>query len=105
MCVDEGLTENHNILGIHMVGNKGKIDTLGFIDADNDADIAVTHIATRLTPDLNLGKIKSKQKIKLSACSNCWICEGWTEVKFEFTPGISSEIPHNPEEPIYVHVS
>jgi hypothetical protein len=27
--IDEGLTENHSILGIHMVGNKGKIDTLG----------------------------------------------------------------------------
>ncbi len=27
--INEGLTHNHSILGIHMVGNKGKIDTLG----------------------------------------------------------------------------
>ena len=88
-----------------MVGNKGKIDTLGFIDPEHDDDTAITHIATRLTPDLNIGKIKSKQKIKLKACSNCWICEGWTEVKFEFTPGISSSEPYDPEQPIYLHAS
>lgn len=41
----------------------------------------------------------------LNACSNWWICEGWTEVKFEWTPGISSPTPHNPDEPIYLHLS
>ena len=59
-----------------MVGNKGKIDTLGkvfrvnsvgFIDPEHDDDTAITHIATRLTPELNTGKIKNKQKLKLSA--------------------------------------
>ena len=50
-----------------MVGNKGKIDTLGFIDPEHDDDTAITHIASRLTPDLNIGKIKSKQKIQLKA--------------------------------------
>lgn len=70
ISIDEGLSKNHTILGIHMLGNKGKIDTLGFIDAENDCDTAITHIHTRLSPDLSNGKIKSKQKIKLRACSN-----------------------------------
>jgi hypothetical protein len=25
--------------------------------------------------------------------TNCWICEGWAPHKFEFTPGISTDIP------------
>ena len=28
---DEGLIQNHSILGIHMIGNKGTIDALGFV--------------------------------------------------------------------------
>jgi hypothetical protein len=51
-----------------MVGNnKGKIDTLGFIDPDKDSDVAITHIASRVTPELHTGKVKNKEKIKLSA--------------------------------------
>ena len=88
-----------------MVGNKGKIDTLGFIEPEGESDVAITHIASRLTPELYTGKVKNKQKIKLNACSNWWIWEGWTEVKFEFTPGISSTIPHDPEKPLYLHIS
>lgn len=26
-------------------------------------------------------------------------------MKFEFTPGISSQIPHDPEKPLYLHIS
>jgi hypothetical protein len=78
---------------------------LGFINAESDEDVAVTHIASRITPELQTGKVKSKEKIKLSACSNCWICEGWTEVKFEFTPGISSNVPHDPDKPLYLQIS
>ena len=28
--------------------------------------------------------ITNQQLIELSPCSNCWICEGWSEVKFEY---------------------
>ena len=83
--INEGLTHNHSILGIHMVGNKGKIDTLGFIDADHDEDTAITHIATRLSPELNTGRIRSKAKIQLRAWSNWWIWEGWLSVPIFLT--------------------
>jgi len=36
--------------------------------------------------------IKSEKLYQLKASSNCWICEGWTEVNFEWTPGVSSDI-------------
>jgi hypothetical protein len=29
--------------------------------------------------------------LTLKARSNCWICEGWSEVKFIWRPGKSSE--------------
>jgi len=29
--INEGLSENHTILGIHMAGNEGETDALGFI--------------------------------------------------------------------------
>lgn len=62
-----------------MVGNKGKIDTLGrlfyfinigFIDPEGESDIGITHIASRITSELQNGKVKNREKIKLSACSN-----------------------------------
>ena len=33
-----------------------------------------------------MGTIKNKDYIRLQTCSNCWICEGWTEHQFEFKP-------------------
>ena len=33
-----------------------------------------------------MGTIKNKDYIRLQTCSNCWICEGWTEYQFEFKP-------------------
>ena len=41
----------------------------------------------------------------MKACSNCWICEGWTEVKFIWQPGVSSQTEHDKETPIYLHLS
>ena len=39
---------------------------------------------------------------------NCWICEGWTQVHFEFIPGVSNDMApgetHDPHVPIYLHM-
>ena len=35
--------------------------------------------------------------------TNCWICEGWQEYWFEFTPGISTNEPINLESPLYLN--
>jgi len=40
---------------------------------------------TRISPNLETG-IMAKKKVGLMACSNCWICEGWTQVTFRYSP-------------------
>lgn len=37
--LNEGLKSNHKIMGIHLLGNKGKVDGLGFLEPDSDQDI------------------------------------------------------------------
>jgi len=40
----------------------------------------------------------------LKATSNCWICEGWTQVTFNYQPGVSDDKPdHDKFVPIYLH--
>jgi NLR family CARD domain-containing protein 3 len=42
--------------------------------------------------------------IDLQACSNCWICEGWTDVRFEWTPGLSSDDIIKDDLPFFLHL-
>ena len=47
--------------------------------------------------------------IELRVADNCWICEGWRQETFEFTPGVSSDLPDGADEhdafvPIYLHL-
>ena len=39
---------------------------------------------TRLTESLLMGVCSSQLSVELKATSNCWIWEGWSEVKFIF---------------------
>jgi hypothetical protein len=60
---------------------------------------------TRLPEDLISGKIKNPRSIQLQHNSNCWICEGWTQVKFTYEPGVSDEnADHDPFKPIKLHL-
>jgi hypothetical protein len=54
----------------------------------------------------------SKKKVNLKATSNCWICEGWTQILFKWNPDehflddgrrISDEIDDNTV--CYIHLS
>ena len=41
----------------------------------------------------------------MKANSNCWICEGWTEVRFEYRPGVDDDEPdHDRFVPINLHL-
>ena len=47
------------------------------------------------------GTVKNSMAIELRVADNCWICEGWTEVKFEFeSEDIDVDIV-----PVKLHVS
>ena len=48
--------------------------------------LSVDIIMFTIIATLETGLVKNKNLIKLKATSNCWICEGWTEFKFEFKP-------------------
>ncbi|CAI2371034.1 unnamed protein product [Moneuplotes crassus] len=82
--ISEGLKKNHTILGIHILGNKASIDAKGFVHSHETPDCALSQVFSRISPDLRTGMAKKDRKYSLHAYSNCWICEGWTEVRFEW---------------------
>ena len=42
--MNEGLIDNHTLLGLHMIGNEGRVNSLGFIqplkETDEELDFA-----------------------------------------------------------------
>ena len=103
--IAEGLKQNHQILGIHFSGNAGYIDNQGFVVPADEETKADNIMLTRLPASLESAKIKDHHSIQLQHNSNCWICEGWTQVKFRFEPGVSDDNPdHDPFKPIKLHL-
>lgn len=54
LIINEGLSENHTIWGIHSVGNAGKIDQLGFLVPMTEKDDPIWYSFTRITCKLFL---------------------------------------------------
>ena len=85
--MQEGLRQNHAILGLHMGGNNEKdVDAQGHIIALSNKDPAANHILTRIHHSLDHRKPVSQGILDIQVTSNCWICEGWTQVQFKFDP-------------------
>ncbi|CAI2387670.1 unnamed protein product [Moneuplotes crassus] len=102
----EGLKENHTILGLHMVGNKMCVDSLGFLRRD-EMSPSSCHFAPRMEPKLETGTI-SEKKLLLNSNYNCWICEGWTEATFKFDPYRSNNPPSSDlteQDKVFIHFS
>ena len=60
---------------------------------------------TRMQNDMKSGIVRSSKALQLQSSSNCWICEGWTEHHFTFTPGRSDNNPnHDIYKPIKLHL-
>ena len=81
MCASlgEALLTNHHLLGLHvMFGNSALLDYRGF-----------------LVPTPNklrtIGQLSAEGDVLADgshiAAQNCWLCEGWNEVLFEYRPG------------------
>lgn len=101
----EGLKENHSIMGIHMLGNDADVDPLGFVNTDNTRKESKSHVYCRIKPGLDTGAIQNTRLLDLKASSNCWICEGWSEVLFKYKPGVSdNDAEHDMYVPIWVHL-
>lgn len=91
--LSEGLKKNKSLLGLHIEGNHGEIDTRGYlykIDTVNNSN------------SLNYSRISQKSKSLKLKNKNCWICQKWNEVEFKWRNGKSG--PYG-EEPIMVHLS
>lgn len=74
--ISEGLTSNHSLLGIHMAGNDCTIDSRGFIIPNP--------YVSKVEQGHFMARIIGEKKIKKHSQINCWLCEGWIEIKFDF---------------------
>ena len=84
----KGLEDNHSILGIHMLGNDCRVDARGFLHPDNYVSkVEQGHIKNR---------IFAEKKSKHLSVNNCWLCEDWVEMEFEWTGEAS--------EPVCIHL-
>lgn len=51
------------------------------------------------------GIVKDKRAFSTELLSNCWICEGWSQVQFIYEPGQSDEnLSHDEFVPICLHL-
>lgn len=92
-----------------MNGNKMNVDPQGFAHVDaieNELEIGSTHIRTRMPANLETGHIM-KSAIELQGNSNCWICEGWTQVEFklDLKRVDNPELDLNDDDPVFIHFS
>ena len=89
----ERIKDNHNIIGLHMTGNEGYVDPQGFIVpySASFSNSQEGHFFNRILD-------KSKYSRRHQQYNNCWICEKWLEVKFEWKASEGNS------EPNYVHL-
>ena len=81
---------NHAILGIHVDGNCMEINCLGFITPieklKNDKYFSESQIYYGINKGYELRKTGVELVRKIRGKNNCWICEGFREIKFEYIP-------------------
>ena len=104
-AMQQGFKLNHTLLGLHLSGNQVDLDPKGFIVEAKNQDPSQLHILCRIGKDLETGAI-SESRVELDSCSNCWICEGWSEVLFSYDATTAQpDIPWDPNMLCYLHLS
>jgi hypothetical protein len=104
--MNEGLEENHTILGLHMLGNKMNVDSLGFLKYD-DLLPSTSHFPPNLNKTLETENLPDS-KLYLKSASNWWICEGWTQASFKFDPYSWNNPPDKEltsKDSVFIHLS
>ncbi len=95
--ISKNVVRNHTILGIHVDGNQMIIDELGFIlpvekKITEEDYFSKAHITYDMTVGLNHNYYSNSEIIrKIKTKNNCWICEGWKEVKLTYKPKIKRD--------------
>ena len=90
-AISESIRDNHTILGIHVDGNDMYVDEFGFVYPMEKSNYKQNHFANsqlfyRLADDHPLISSNVINVKKLRSKNNCWICEGWREIKFNYKP-------------------
>ncbi|CAD8171615.1 unnamed protein product [Paramecium pentaurelia] len=91
--IANALKQNRTIYGFHFVNNWGIVDARGFLQIqENELQRVLGE-----TP-----RIKGLQQTTTIRQENvCWICEGWQEQKFIWTPDVSGE---GEADPLFIHL-
>jgi Ran GTPase-activating protein (RanGAP) involved in mRNA processing and transport len=89
---------NHTILGIHVDGNEMAVDELGFLLPKKrvfaqKSQCADSQIYYKIGKENSLITSNIENVKKIRAKNNCWICEGWREITFSFTPDFEIKNP------------
>ena len=87
--LSEKIKNNHNILGIHLDGNEMEINELGFIipvkkDSKGDKYFSESQITYGINNNYSLRKTSIEAIRRIRNKNNCWICDGFREIEFEF---------------------
>ena len=95
-AISEHIKNNHTILGIHVDGNDMYTDGFGFVYPIEKSDYKHDHFANsqlfyRISDDHPLITSNVLNTKKLRAKNNCWICEGWREIKFNYKPPVTEK--------------
>ena len=90
-AISENIKDNHTILGIHVDGNDMWVDELGFVFPIEKKKYKQNHFAQsqifyRIANEHPLSRSNIINVQKLRSKNNCWICEGWREIKFHYKP-------------------
>ncbi len=86
----KALKKNHTLMGIHVDGNAGFIDSRGFlIPGANSWPSQSSTLFSRILGSA-VPKVGSAKEQWIATC-NCWICERWQEFTFIWDP-IKSQV-------------
>lgn len=73
----DGFCNNHEILGVHMIGNDCVVDSSGFLIPNIYVNkLEQGHFASRII---------GRKKANNHNTNNCWVCEKWVEIKLYWT--------------------
>ena len=98
--LSEKVKNNHNILGIHLDGNEMEINELGFIipiekNSKGNNYFSESQITYGIDKNYSLRKTSIEAIRRIRNKNNCWICDGFREVEFEFKFKEKFENPNN----------
>ena len=98
--LSEKVKLNHTLLGIHLDGNEMEINSLGFINpleknSKNNKFFSESQISYGIGEKYKLRKTTIDSIRKIRSKNNCWICDGYREIEFEYIPEKPIEDPNN----------